>query len=157
MTDLLCDVPKTYSAILCSRQKYFSGRMSSQAPNWSIHVSVHQDVARCILLSYFNDLRIPGPHKDFTLTQHRVKMCQNIDDWTLKLAWRVLLRNLLFLCTQSEHSLWSVQFPNEKLCSVWAPGPKAWERHPPLTCGVKQSLFHAPAVETYISYRPVSW
>lgn len=69
MADLLWDVPQTNCTILCSRQKYVSGRMSGQAPDRPIHVSVYQDVARCVLLSNFNDLCIPGPHKNFTLTK----------------------------------------------------------------------------------------
>lgn len=73
MADLLWDVPQTNSAILCRRQEYISGGMGAQAPDRSVHMSVHQDVARCILLSYFNDLCIPGPHKDFTLTQKSAK------------------------------------------------------------------------------------
>lgn len=73
MADLLWDVPQTNSAILCRRQKHVSGRMCSQAPDRSVHVSVHQDVARCIFLSYFDDLCIPGPHEDFTLTQQQAK------------------------------------------------------------------------------------
>lgn len=69
MADLFWDVPQTNGAVLCRRQKHVSGGMRAQSPDGSVHVSVHQDVARCILLSYFNDLRIPGPHKDFPLTQ----------------------------------------------------------------------------------------
>lgn len=71
MADLLWDVPQTNSAILCRRQKYVSGGMSAQSPDRSVHVSVHQDVARCVLLSYFDDLRIPGPHEDFTLSNQQ--------------------------------------------------------------------------------------
>lgn len=69
MADLLWDVPQTNSAVLCCRQKHVSGGMGAQAPDRSVHVSVHQDVARCILLSYFDDLGIPGPHEDLTLMQ----------------------------------------------------------------------------------------
>lgn len=78
MADLLWDVPQTNSAVLCSRQKYIPRRMCAQAPDWSVHVSVHQDVACCVFLPYLNDLRISGPNKDFTLTQHGIKKtCQN--------------------------------------------------------------------------------
>lgn len=60
--DLLWDVPQTNGPVLCSRQKNISGGMGGQAPDSSIHVSVHQDVARCVLLAYFDDLCVPGSH-----------------------------------------------------------------------------------------------
>lgn len=73
MSDLLWDVPQTNSAILRRRQKHVSGGVGAQAPNRSVHMSVHQDVACCILLSYLDDFCIPGSHKDFTLTEQQVK------------------------------------------------------------------------------------
>lgn len=73
MADLLWDVPQTNSAILCRGQEHVSGGVRAQAADRSVHVSVHQDVARCVLLSYFNDLCIPGSHEDFTLTQKSAK------------------------------------------------------------------------------------
>lgn len=62
MTDLLWNVPQTDSPVLCGRQKDVSGRVGAQAPDWSVHVAVNQDVACCILLAYFNDFCILGPH-----------------------------------------------------------------------------------------------
>lgn len=86
-TDLLRDVPQANCAILCSWQKYISRGMCSQSPNRPIHVSIHQDVTRRVLLTYFDDLCIPCPHKDFTLrqeTQHITKeiKCLDIYSWS---------------------------------------------------------------------------
>ncbi len=136
MADLLWDVPQTNSAVLCCRQKHISGRMGAQAPDGSVHVSVHQDVACCILLSYFDDLCVPCPNEDFTLTQPWEKSVKVQMRWGEQTFERV--SNLPFLCIQSEHSLWSVQSLIETLCSASVPGPTASERHPPLTWREKE-------------------
>lgn len=73
LADLLWDVPQTNGSILCRRQKNIPGGVGAQTPDRSVHVSVHQDVARCILLSHFNDLCVPGPHQDFTLTKQQAE------------------------------------------------------------------------------------
>lgn len=48
--------------------------MGGQAPDRSIHVSVYQDVTRCVLLAYFDDLCVSGSHEDFTLMQVQVNI-----------------------------------------------------------------------------------
>lgn len=77
--DLLWDVPQPHGTVLCSRQKHVSGRMRAQTPDRPVHVSIHQDVARCILLPDLNDLRIPGSDKDFPLTEQRAHARQNTE------------------------------------------------------------------------------
>lgn len=106
MADLLWDVPQTHCAVLCSRQEDVSGGMGAQSPDRSVHVSVHQDVARCILLSYFNDLCIPGPHKDFTLTQETAKHVNtHMMGFENNFIECDIVSNLPFLGRQSERSL----------------------------------------------------
>lgn len=83
--------------------------MGGQAPDGSIHVSVDQDVARCILLAYFDDLCVSGSHEDFTLTQVQVNIHESPSVLTFSVEGRAICF-LPFLCTQIAHSQLSVQF-----------------------------------------------
>lgn len=90
MADLLWDVPQTNGSILCCRQKYVPGGVGAQAPDRSVHVSIYQDVARCIFLSDFDDLCVPGAHQDFTLTQQQAERVR-IHMWQMSSSIMLLI------------------------------------------------------------------
>lgn len=63
----LWNVPEAHSAVLSSRQEDVSGGVSSQSPDRTIHVTVHQNVTSCVLFTNLNDLSIPSAYENLPL------------------------------------------------------------------------------------------
>ena len=65
--DLLRDVPEAHGAVLCGGQEHVPGGVGAHAPDGPVHVAVHQDVARSVLLPHLDDLRVTHAHQDLSL------------------------------------------------------------------------------------------